>query len=110
MVNFRGIAPKPAAHYCPYFPHLTGVIQRATKIPYRFHAIDGTYRFIASSFSIPAPPRPSSFCLVDHQFGYATLFVAAYPLSCVMALVNNYIEIRIDAWKLCQVRYHAPVV
>ncbi|CAM9104726.1 unnamed protein product [Ectocarpus sp. 13 AM-2016] len=37
------------------------------------------------------------------QFGYATLFVAAYPLSCLMALVNNYIEIRIDAWKLCQV-------
>ncbi|CAM9168269.1 unnamed protein product [Sphacelaria rigidula] len=37
------------------------------------------------------------------QFGYATLFVAAYPLSCLLALVNNYIEIRIDAWKLCQV-------
>lgn len=39
------------------------------------------------------------------QFGYSTLFVAAYPLSCLMALVNNYIEIRIDAWKLCQVNY-----
>lgn len=38
------------------------------------------------------------------QFGYATLFVAAYPLSCLMALVNNYIEIRIDAWRLCQVK------
>ncbi|CAM9468938.1 unnamed protein product [Pylaiella littoralis] len=37
------------------------------------------------------------------QFGYVTLFVAAYPLSCFMALVNNYIEIRVDAWKLCQV-------
>ncbi|CAM9434451.1 unnamed protein product [Discosporangium mesarthrocarpum] len=37
------------------------------------------------------------------QFGYATLFVAAYPLSCLMAFVNNYIEIRVDAWKLCQV-------
>lgn len=45
-----------------------------------------------------------SFSLVKIQFGYATLFVAAYPLSCLMALVNNYIEIRIDAWKLCQVR------
>ncbi|KAG5190771.1 calcium-activated chloride channel-domain-containing protein [Tribonema minus] len=37
------------------------------------------------------------------QFGYATLFVAAYPLSCLMAFINNYIAIRVDAWKLLQV-------
>lgn len=36
------------------------------------------------------------------QFGYSTMFVAAFPLSTVMALVNNYVEIRVDAWKLCQ--------
>ena len=36
------------------------------------------------------------------QFGYCTLFVVAYPLSVVLAVVNNYIEIRVDAWKLCQ--------
>lgn len=53
------------------------------------------YLFIAF---LPALPLPRN------QFGYVTLFVAAYPLSCFMALVNNYIEIRIDAWKLCQVR------
>lgn len=55
-------------------------------------------------FSLPLL-QPSFPALVLHpnQFGYATLFVAAYPLSCLMALVNNYIEIRIDAWKLCQV-------
>jgi hypothetical protein len=34
------------------------------------------------------------------QFGYSTLFVAAYPLSCFMAFLNNYIEMRVDAWKL----------
>ena len=54
------------------------------------------------SFTHTLPNLSSLF--VMYQFGYATLFVAAYPLSCVMALVNNYIEIRIDAWKLCQVR------
>jgi len=36
------------------------------------------------------------------QFGYATLFVAAFPLAPFMSLVNNYIEIRVDSWKLCQ--------
>lgn len=50
------------------------------------------------SVSLPHP-----LLLPRNQFGYATLFVAAYPLSCFMALVNNYIEIRVDAWKLCQV-------
>mmetsp|Transcript_13981 Transcript_13981/g.20923 ORF Transcript_13981/g.20923 Transcript_13981/m.20923 type:complete len:715 (-) Transcript_13981:269-2413(-) len=37
------------------------------------------------------------------QFGYTTMFVAAFPLATVMSFVNNYIEIRVDAWKLCQV-------
>lgn len=36
------------------------------------------------------------------QFGYGTLFVAAYPLAPLMAFVNNYVEIRVDLWKLGQ--------
>jgi len=36
------------------------------------------------------------------QFGYCTLFVAAFPLATVLALVNNFVEARVDAWKLCQ--------
>lgn len=36
------------------------------------------------------------------QFGYATMFVTAFPLATTMALVNNYVELRVDAWKLCQ--------
>jgi hypothetical protein len=34
------------------------------------------------------------------QFGYVTLFVVAFPLAPVLALLNNYFEIRIDAHKL----------
>jgi len=36
------------------------------------------------------------------QFGYATLFVAAFPLCMIMSLINNWVEIRVDGWKLCQ--------
>ena len=35
------------------------------------------------------------------QFGYATLFAPACPIAPVMALVNNYVELRVDAMKLC---------
>jgi hypothetical protein len=34
------------------------------------------------------------------QFGYVTLFVVAFPLAPVMAIFNNYFEIRLDAKKL----------
>ncbi|DAZ96612.1 TPA: hypothetical protein N0F65_000178 [Lagenidium giganteum] len=34
------------------------------------------------------------------QFGYVTLFVVGFPLAPVLALLNNYFEIRIDAHKL----------
>eukprot|EP00604_Paraphysomonas_vestita_P003315 CAMPEP_0174820228 /NCGR_PEP_ID=MMETSP1107-20130205/3919_1 /TAXON_ID=36770 /ORGANISM="Paraphysomonas vestita, Strain GFlagA" /LENGTH=426 /DNA_ID=CAMNT_0016035151 /DNA_START=1028 /DNA_END=2308 /DNA_ORIENTATION=- len=37
------------------------------------------------------------------QFGYTTMFVAAFPLATVMSFINNYIEMRVDAWKLCQI-------
>ena len=36
------------------------------------------------------------------QFGYATMFISAYPLATSFALVNNYVMMRVSAWKLCQ--------
>ncbi|NXR40196.1 ANO8 protein, partial [Zosterops hypoxanthus] len=36
------------------------------------------------------------------QFGYVVLFSSAFPLAAACALLNNVIEIRSDAFKLCQ--------
>lgn len=33
------------------------------------------------------------------QFGFVTLFVASFPLAPFFALLNNIMEIRIDAYK-----------
>ena len=35
------------------------------------------------------------------QFGFVTLFVVAYPLTPVLALLNNALEMHVDAVKLC---------
>lgn len=35
------------------------------------------------------------------QFGYVTLFSSAFPMAAMCALLNNIIEIRSDAFKLC---------
>ena len=39
------------------------------------------------------------------QFGFITVFVAAFPLAPLFALLNNWIEIRLDGSKyVCEVR------
>eukprot|EP00163_Fabomonas_tropica_P023978 TRINITY_DN4151_c1_g1_i7.p1 TRINITY_DN4151_c1_g1~~TRINITY_DN4151_c1_g1_i7.p1 ORF type:complete len:860 (-),score=163.98 TRINITY_DN4151_c1_g1_i7:135-2714(-) len=43
------------------------------------------------------------------QYGYVTLFVAAFPLAPLAALINDLFEIRVDAAKYCsQVRRPTP--
>lgn len=38
-------------------------------------------------------------CVLVIQFGMVTLFVASFPLAPLFALLNNIIEIRLDAKK-----------
>ena len=39
------------------------------------------------------------------QFGFITIFVAAFPLAPLFALINNWVEIRRDAQKfVCETR------
>ncbi|XP_037040102.1 anoctamin-10 isoform X2 [Bradysia coprophila] len=42
------------------------------------------------------------------QFGYVVLFASVAPLAALTALVNNIIEIRLDAFKLCKM-YKRPL-
>ncbi|XP_073457599.1 anoctamin-7 isoform X1 [Aquarana catesbeiana] len=42
------------------------------------------------------------------QFGFITIFVAAFPLAPLFALLNNWVEIRLDAQKFVR-EYRRPV-
>jgi len=49
------------------------------------------------------------FILSVLQFGFITIFVAACPLAPLFALINNWVEVRLDAQKfVCE--YRRPVV
>jgi anoctamin-10 len=42
------------------------------------------------------------------QFGYVFLFSSVYPMAAFWAVINNVLEIRADAFKLCRL-YQRPV-
>ncbi len=44
----------------------------------------------------------NDYATMVSQFGYMTMFVSAFPLCTMLALVNNYVQLRVDAWRLCQ--------
>lgn len=43
--------------------------------------------------------QPLFFFLSVIQYGFVTIFVAAFPLAPLFALLNNIIEVRLDAYK-----------
>ncbi|KAG7262217.1 hypothetical protein CRUP_023887 [Coryphaenoides rupestris] len=50
-------------------------------------------------------------CLIElttQLFGFITLFVASFPLAPLLALCNNILEIRVDAWKFTT-QFRRPV-
>ncbi|XP_049822312.1 anoctamin-10 isoform X2 [Aethina tumida] len=42
------------------------------------------------------------------QFGYVFMFSSVYPLAALWAVINNFTEIRADAFKLCKI-YQRPM-
>ena len=47
---------------------------------------------------LPFPSLPLPCPVI--QFGFITLFVASFPLAPLLALLNNILEVRVDAWKM----------
>lgn len=50
-------------------------------------------------------PYDSTFDDFDElviQYGYVTLFVVAFPLAPLLALINNLLEVRVDSFKVCR--------
>lgn len=43
---------------------------------------------------------PKFYAFAVIQYGFVTLFVAAFPLAPLFALINNVAEIRLDAYKM----------
>jgi anoctamin-10 len=70
-------------------------------------ALDSTdARIVNSKKEIDMDPYEGTFddyLEMFVQFGYVFLFSAVYPLAAVWAVVNNLLEIRADAFKLCEV-------
>lgn len=53
----------------------------------------------------PFPHDPLLLPPAVLQFGFITIFVAAFPLAPLFALLNNWVEIRLDAQKfVCETR------
>lgn len=56
----------------------------------------------------PKPERFSDYLEMIIQYGFLTMFAAAFPLAAVFALLNNVLEIRIDAYKSIT-EYRRPI-
>lgn len=57
---------------------------------------------------LSSPTDLSPLCIPVIQFGFITLFVASFPFAPLLALINNIIEVRVDAWKLTT-QFRRPV-
>ncbi|KAL3672161.1 hypothetical protein V7S43_002824 [Phytophthora oleae] len=67
-------------------------------------AVKGGHKFIETQAKLA--PYGSNEAFEDYnelaiQFGFHNLFVVAFPLTPLLALVNNVVEVHVDACKLC---------
>ena len=55
-----------------------------------------SFRFVQKTVILDLDTQ-SIFLVI--QYGFVTIFVAAFPLAPLLALINNVFEIRLDAYK-----------
>jgi Calcium-activated chloride channel len=58
------------------------------------------YLSIVSTIVLIINPFGAVGCVLVLQYGFVTMFVAAFPLAPLFALLNNVAEIRLDAYKM----------
>ncbi len=62
-------------------------------------------RVAMTNFNLERDPYESTyddFMELWLQFGHVFLFSSVYPLAAFFALINNVIELKVDAYKLCK--------
>lgn len=64
-------------------------------------------QFESEKFLVPYESNFDDFKEMSIQFGYATLFAVSYPLAATFAWINNLIEMRLDAYQLCNMHRRA---
>jgi len=67
-------------------------------------------KFHSGKLKVKKPVYPGVFdeyCEIVVQYGYVTLFAAAFPLAPLLAILNDIIEVRTDAFKLLSA-YNRP--
>eukprot|EP00731_Ephydatia_muelleri_P029832 Em0021g355a len=80
-------------------PYVKRVIKRIRK---KKQTEDDTYtRWERDFYLLPNQPQGLlyEYLQIVIQYGFVTLFVSTFPLAPLFALVNNWAEIRIDAYK-----------
>jgi anoctamin-10 len=64
---------------------------------------------IRNEITLPVYDIFTDYCEMATQFGFLLLFSCAWPLSPFVCFVNNFVELRSDAAKLCEAhRYSYP--
>lgn len=70
-----------------------------TSVPFQTDAILVSVGLVVHCLLLSGSPHAFSLFFLVLQFGFTTIFVAAFPLAPLLALLNNIIEIRLDAYK-----------
>ena len=72
---------------------------------YKLVANDGLFQEYLEMGMITTTSASTLVVFSVLQFGFITIFVAAFPLAPLFALLNNWVEIRLDAQKfVCETR------
>lgn len=71
--------------------------------PLRFRSADLWEEALLKEYNMADALDDYTMSLI--QFAYVALFSAAFPLAPLLAMINNLVQTRVDAFKLCKTRW-----